>query len=538
MKLVKNNNEEQKTKIVSDKDAEEAFKTILKWIGEDPEREGLLETPKRVVKAFKEYFKGYREDPNLVLDKTFGDVEGYDDMVVQKNISVQSHCEHHMAPIIGKAHVAYIPRDRVVGLSKLARVVEVFSKRLQTQERLTMQIANTLMKSLDAKGVAVTIDSTHQCMTMRGIKKEQASTVTNYYLGQFKEDLSYQNRYLRFISTKKIKVSDQFKALILNQEGEKFTREVKSIDKSFLKHGDVTIKVDYSDLNFKDGMILKNGGRLVKEFPHIPGIDFSGTVLESENSKFKSGDEVILTGFRVGEIFYGGYSQIAKVNGDFLVKKPNNLTTKQAMILGTAGFTSLMAAFAIKAREEILLGEKVKNVLVTGASGGVGSIAVMILNKMGYEVTAVSGKESKADYLKSLGAKNVINRAEFDKDPKLIDKGLWDGVVDTVGGKILANAIVQTNSNGIIAVCGNASTNELNTNVIPFMLRGIKLWGMDSANCSIRRREFIWGEASKLIDFDLLENSIQTVNLEELIETYPKILKGEISGRVLVDLNK
>ena len=203
MKLVKNNNEEQKTTIVSDKDAEEAFKTILKWIGEDPEREGLLETPKRVVKAFKEYFKGYREDPNLVLDKTFGDVEGYDDMVVQKNISVQSHCEHHMAPIIGKAHVAYIPRDRVVGLSKLARVVEVFSKRLQTQERLTMQIANTLMKSLDAKGVAVTIDSTHQCMTMRGIKKEQASTVTNYYLGQFKEDLSYQNRYLRFISTQK-----------------------------------------------------------------------------------------------------------------------------------------------------------------------------------------------------------------------------------------------------------------------------------------------------------------------------------------------
>ena len=203
MKLVKNNNEEQKTKIVSDKDAEEAFKTILQWIGEDPQREGLLETPKRVVKAFKEYFKGYKEDPNLVLDKTFGDVEGYDDMVVQKNISVQSHCEHHMAPIIGKAHVAYIPRDRVVGLSKLARVVEVFSKRLQTQERLTMQIANTLMKSLDAKGVAVTIDSTHQCMTMRGIKKEQASTVTNYYLGQFKEDLSYQNRYLRLISNSK-----------------------------------------------------------------------------------------------------------------------------------------------------------------------------------------------------------------------------------------------------------------------------------------------------------------------------------------------
>jgi len=203
MKLVKDTNTDELVKKISDKDAEDAFRTILAWMGEDPNREGLLETPKRVVKAFKEYFKGYKEDPNQVLDKTFGDVEGYDDMVVQKNISVQSHCEHHMAPIIGKAHVAYIPKERVVGLSKLARVVEVFSKRLQTQERLTMQIANTLMESLDAKGVAVTIDSTHQCMTMRGIKKEQASTVTNYYLGQFKEDLSYQNRYLRFISIAK-----------------------------------------------------------------------------------------------------------------------------------------------------------------------------------------------------------------------------------------------------------------------------------------------------------------------------------------------
>ena len=203
MKLVKDIDNNENSKKISDKEAEEAFKTILSWMGEDPNREGLLETPKRVVKAFKEYFKWYTEDPKKILDKTFGDVEGYDDMVVQKNISVQSHCEHHMAPIIGKAHVAYIPKERVVGLSKLARVVEVFSKRLQTQERLTMQIANTLMESLDAKGVAVTIDSTHQCMTMRGIKKEQATTVTNYYLGQFKDDLSYQNRYLRFISIAK-----------------------------------------------------------------------------------------------------------------------------------------------------------------------------------------------------------------------------------------------------------------------------------------------------------------------------------------------
>jgi GTP cyclohydrolase I len=199
MKLVKNENEKISQEI-SDKEAEEAFIKIIKWIGEDSSREGLLETPKRAMKAFREYFKGYSEDPKKVLEKTFGDVEGYDDMVVQKNISVQSHCEHHMAPIVGVAHVAYIPNERIVGLSKLARVVEVFAKRLQTQERLTMQIAKTLMEALDAKGVAVSIDATHQCMTMRGVKKEQATTVTNYYLGQFKEDLSYQNRYLRFIA--------------------------------------------------------------------------------------------------------------------------------------------------------------------------------------------------------------------------------------------------------------------------------------------------------------------------------------------------
>ena len=200
MKLVKNENEKNLENKISEEEAEQAFAKIIKWLGEDPSREGLKSTPKRLVKAFKEYFKGYNEDPEKILEKTFGDVQGYDDMVIQRNISLQSHCEHHMAPIIGVAHVAYIPKERIVGLSKLARVVDVFSKRLQTQERLTMQIANTLMDALDAKGVAVSIDATHQCMTMRGIKKEQATTVTNYYLGKFKEDLSYQNRYLRFIS--------------------------------------------------------------------------------------------------------------------------------------------------------------------------------------------------------------------------------------------------------------------------------------------------------------------------------------------------
>ena len=204
MKIVKNlekAKENSKVK-VNDDEAEEAFRTIIRWIGEDPSREGLIETPKRVVRAFKEYFKGYHQDAKSELSKTFGDVQGYDDMVLEKNISISSHCEHHMAPITGFAHVAYLPKKRIVGLSKLARTVEIFSRRLQTQERLTMQIANALMKGLDAQGVAVTIDASHQCMSMRGVKKEKATTITNYFLGKFKDDLSYQNRFLRYIADK------------------------------------------------------------------------------------------------------------------------------------------------------------------------------------------------------------------------------------------------------------------------------------------------------------------------------------------------
>jgi len=332
---------------------------------------------------------------------------------------------------------------------------------------------------------------------------------------------------------------DNFNALLINQEGENFSREVKSIDKSFLKHGDVLVKVDYSGLNYKDALILKNGARLVKEFPHIPGIDFSGKVEESQNDKFKSGDEIILTGWRVGEIFYGGYSQYAKVNGDFLVKKPKELTSKQAMILGTAGFTALQCSFATKnAREELLLGEKVENVIVTGASGGVGSIAVMILNKLGCNVTAVTGKESNKDYLKSIGAKNIINTTDLNKEARPLDKGLWDGAVDTVGGQILANVLAQTKEGGIVAACGNAADIKLNTTVMPFIIRGVKLWGINSVNASIKRRQFLWNEASKLIDFDLLGQSIKEVNLEGLLDIFPKMLKGETSGRYIVDLNK
>ena len=333
-------------------------------------------------------------------------------------------------------------------------------------------------------------------------------------------------------------MSDTFKAILLNQSGDNFTREVKILDKNFLKTGEVLIKIDYSNLNFKDAMILKNGGKLVKEFPRIPGIDFSGTVENSEVKEFKKGDQVILTGSRVGEIYHGGYSQFAKVNKDFIIKKPKEISTKQAMMLGTAGFTALLCAFAVKAREELLLGEKVNDVLVTGSTGGVGSIAIMALSKLGCNVTAVTGKMSQSDYLKELGARNIIDRKNLESDAKLLGKGVWDGVVDTVGGNILANAISQTKHSGIIAACGNASSNNLNTSVIPFILRGVKLWGVDSIEVSKKRKEFIWGEVPKIINFEVLEKSIKTVSLDELLNIFPSMLEGKLSNKILVDVNK
>ncbi len=333
-------------------------------------------------------------------------------------------------------------------------------------------------------------------------------------------------------------MADKFNAIVINQDGENFKREIKSLDLDFLDQGEVLVKVDYSDLNYKDALILYNGGKLVKDFPRIPGIDLSGKVLESSAEEFKKDDEIIVTGSRVGEIFHGGFSQMAKIKKELLIKKPNNLTSKQSMILGTAGFTALLCAFAVNAREEILLGEKVSDVLVTGATGGVGTVAVMALSKIGYNVTAVTGKPNQETMLKKLGAKNVISRTEFDAEPKLLGKGLWDGVIDTVGGNILANAISQTKHSGIVAACGNAGGIKLNTNIMPFILRGVKLWGIDSIKVGMKRREFVWSQVERLIDFNVLEEIVQTVTMDELLNIFPKMLKGETSGRIVVDVNK
>jgi alcohol dehydrogenase/acrylyl-CoA reductase (NADPH) len=333
-------------------------------------------------------------------------------------------------------------------------------------------------------------------------------------------------------------MTEKFKALVIDNQGEKFTREVKELDQSALKDGNVLVKVDYSSLNYKDAMILKDGGKIVRNFPFVPGIDFSGTVVSSEEEKFKKDDKIILTGFRVGEAYFGGFSQYAKVNSNFLIKLPKDITSHQSMMLGTAGFTALLCAFAVKAKEELLLGEKVKDVLVTGATGGVGSIAVMILSKMGYDVHAVTGKKDKNDYLKDLGAKNIIDRKEFEGESKLLEKGVWDGVVDTVGGAALTKIFAQTKPGGIVAACGNAGGIKINTTVMPFIIRGVKLWGIDSSGSSIKRREFVWNEASKLIDFSKLKTITKELSFSELLDTYPKLLKGEFFGRAVVNPNK
>ena len=331
---------------------------------------------------------------------------------------------------------------------------------------------------------------------------------------------------------------EKFKAIVIDNQNDKFSRKIEELDTNSLKDGNVLVKVDYSDLNFKDALILNNGAKIVKKYPFVPGIDFSGTVVQSEDEKFKKDDRVILTGFRVGEIYFGGFSGYAKVDSKFLVKSPSNISNLQSMMMGTAGLTALLCAFAVESKEKLLMGSKVKEVLVTGATGGVGSVAVMVLSKMGYNVHAATGKKDKNEYLKNLGAKNILDRSEFEGESRLLEKGLWDGVVDTVGGESLTKILAQTNPGGVVAGCGSAGGIKISTNVMPFIIRGVKLWGIDSSAASMKRREFVWNEGSKLIDFKKLETLTKEVSLQELLETFPKMLKGETFGRVVVNPNK
>lgn len=326
-----------------------------------------------------------------------------------------------------------------------------------------------------------------------------------------------------------------FQALVLDEANGKVTPTLKAVANEQLPEGDVTVAVAYSTLNYKDGLILNGLGKLVRKYPHIGGVDFSGTVETSSSPLYKKGESVVLTGWRVGELHWGGYAQKARVKADWLVPLPAGLTTKQAMAIGTAGFTSMLSVIALERH-----GLKPGNgpVLVTGAGGGLGSIAIAILAKLGYEVAAVTGRRELHGYLTSLGATTILDRAELATPGKPMQSARWAGVIESVGGPTLANAIAQTHPNASVATCGNAAGIELSTTVLPFILRGVNLLGIDSSMKPLADRREAWQRLAKDLPLDKLESMTSTVGLMELPALANDILAGKVRGRTVVDVNK
>jgi acrylyl-CoA reductase (NADPH) len=325
-----------------------------------------------------------------------------------------------------------------------------------------------------------------------------------------------------------------FKGLILEESGGKVAARIGELEESALPPGDVIVDVVYSTLNYKDGMVLNGLGRLVRNYPHVPGVDFAGTVAESSSPDFKHGDQVVLTGWGVGEQRWGGYAQKARVKASELVKLPQELSLKQAMTIGTAGFTAMLAALAL---EHHGLKPESGEVLVTGASGGVGSVAVAILAAWKYNVTASTGRAANSDYLKSLGATAIIDRAEIAQPKRPLDSERWAGAIDAVGGSTLACVLTQLKYGMSVAGCGLAGGNELPTTVIPFLLRGVNLLGIDSVRCPMPRRQNAWKRLAADLPLEKLEAMTEVVPLGELPKLAGRILKGEVRGRVVVDLN-
>lgn len=331
-------------------------------------------------------------------------------------------------------------------------------------------------------------------------------------------------------------VSD-FSALMLHEADGKVTPSIRPLAEDQLPPGDVTVRVDYSTLNYKDGLILNGLGRLVRQYPHVPGIDFAGTVESSLSPAYKPGDKVILTGWRVGEVWWGGYAQRARVKADWLVPLPAGLTTRHAMALGTAGLTAMLAVMALE--EHGLSPDQPGEVLVTGAAGGLGSVATVLLARRGYAVAASTGRASQHDYLKGLGAKVLVDRAELSggaAKPLLAER--WLGCVDSVGGPTLAAVLASLKLHGSVASCGNAGGVELATTVLPFLLRGINVLGIDSAQCPIPRRQEAWRRLAAEMPLDVLESLITEAALADLPGLAAQILKGEVRGRVVVDVNR
>src|SRR4051794_162429 len=323
-----------------------------------------------------------------------------------------------------------------------------------------------------------------------------------------------------------------FRALVLHEEGGKIVPRLETLDDSRLPPGDVTVRVEYSTLNYKDGMILQGQGRLVRQYPHIPGVDFAGTVEESSSPDFKPGDPVILTGWRVGELHWGGYAERAHVKSDWLVKLPPGLSLKQAMAIGTAGFTAMLALLAL---ERHGLKPDAGEVLVTGASGGVGGVAVSLLAALGYRVVASTGRPELRDYLESLGAAELLDRAALAAKPtRPLDRERWAGAIDAVGGNTLATILTQLKYRAGIAACGLAGGSDLPTSVIPFLLRGVTLLGIDSVMCPRDERIAAWDRLARDLPLDRLDRMTETVPLADVPDLAPRILNGEIRGRVVV----
>ena len=325
-----------------------------------------------------------------------------------------------------------------------------------------------------------------------------------------------------------------FRALVLHEEGGKVTPRLATLDEARLPPGEVTVAVEYSTLNYKDGMILEGQGRLVRAYPHVPGVDFAGTVLRSDSPEFRPGDPVILTGWRVGEVQWGGYAERARVKADYLVRRPNGLSARQAMAIGTAGLTSMLAVIAL---EKHGLTPDAGEVLVTGAAGGVGSIAVSLFSALGYRVVASTGRPELHDYLTGLGAAELIDRAALAAKPaRPLDRERWAGAIDAVGGATLATVLTQLKYRAGVAACGLAGGSDLPASVIPFLLRGVNLLGIDSVMCPRDERIEAWNRLARDLPLDKLEAVTQTVSLADVPALAPRILNGEVRGRIVIDL--
>ena len=327
-----------------------------------------------------------------------------------------------------------------------------------------------------------------------------------------------------------------FNALVVNKdEDEKTSAAVEQISVDQLPEGNVTVAVEYSTVNYKDGLCIGSGGGMVRNYPHVPGIDFSGTVEESDDDRYSPGDKVVLTGWRVGEVQWGGYSQKARVNADWLVPLPELISSKQAMAIGTAGLTAMLAIIAL---EQHGLQKSNGSILVTGGSGGVGSVAIAILSKLGYEVATVTGRPESADYLKSLGASIIVPREELNEAIKRpLEKQVWSGCVDTVGGEMLARVFGQMFYGSSVAAVGNAGGARLPASVMPFILRGVNLLGIDSVMQPYQNRLKAWERLASDLPMDKLEAMITPATLSDLPRLGVDILKGQVRGRVVVDVN-